>query len=255
MRDALAAVAALDRQMLQAAADEVRELSFGHAALTPSLPRVRDANLIHVAGAAEIAGAAELLAASEEIYGAAPQLRHRKLSFEAAERRRSLAEELDTRGWALTPLSVLAHTGAAVAPSAAAGPVARADIRALDRQLALEQGLGDPVIDQLEELVRRRSEVLEIVAIAGRDERGEPVARADVYLGSDAALIEDVATLKRAQGAGIGAETMSAAIALADERGIDHVCAIAKPDVAEGFYAPLGFARVGGWLEAVLVDD
>jgi GNAT superfamily N-acetyltransferase len=99
------------------------------------------------------------------------------------------------------------------------------------------------------------AEVLEIAAVAGRDERGEPVARADVYLGSDAALIEDVATLKRVRGGGFGAATVRAAIVLARERGADHICAIAEPDVAEGFYAPLGFDPVGGWLEAVLVDD
>jgi hypothetical protein len=156
MSDAIAAVLALNRQMLQAAADQVRELGFGYAVLTPSLPRVFDANLIHVAGTAEVAGVDELLAPSEEMYGAASELRHRKLSFEAADRRRDLADELHARGWKLTPLSVLAKTGPEAPPPASAGPVAREDMRVLDRQLALEQGLGDPLIDQLEELVRRR---------------------------------------------------------------------------------------------------
>jgi GNAT superfamily N-acetyltransferase len=247
---------ALERRIAESVADEAHALPFGYATLTPSLPLVWDLNLVCVDGGAELADAGELAAAADEILGKAPQLAHRKVVLESADRHRTLAEGLKTRGWKLAPLRVLVHRGDSPPATAIAGPARpEENVDALDRELAREQDLPAALVDQLREFSRRSAEAVEHVAVAGRDAGGEPVTLTDVYLDGGVALIEDVATLRRARGRGIGGATVAAAVALARERGADHICLLAEGEVADGFYAPLGFEQAGVRLNAVLTTN
>lgn len=79
-------------------------------------------------------------------------------------------------------------------------------------------------------------------------EDGRPVAAARVYLEGDTARIGRVCVVKSKRGTGLGADLVSAAVALARQQNAARAVLGAQA-YAVGFYARLGFVPYGGVYE------
>ncbi len=66
-----------------------------------------------------------------------------------------------------------------------------------------------------------------------------------MFLRGDIAALEDVATLSRARGRGLGKAAVMGATAAALRLSARAVYLFAEPDVAKRFYFPLGFEQIG----------
>jgi GNAT superfamily N-acetyltransferase len=128
---------------------------------------------------------------------------------------------------------------------------------ALERRMARVAGdrfseLPAALLDQIEDYDRRRARAAERILVVARDDQGWPAALTAAHLAAGTALLEDVATLRRGRGRGLGSAAVRAAVSIVRERGARHVCLTAEPQVADGFYSRLGFETVAECVNCVL---
>ena len=110
-------------------------------------------------------------------------------------------------------------------------------------RLGVEQGLAPDSAAEFDRYDELRARQCARITHGGYDGR-TAMAIADTYLRGDIAVIEDVATLRRAQGRGLGSAAVLGATAAALRLSARAVYLFANPDTAEGFYEPLGFERI-----------
>ena len=89
-----------------------------------------------------------------------------------------------------------------------------------------------------------RAQAAARLAFAGFD-GNTPMALADMYLRGDIAVVEDVATLTRARGHGHARAAVLGATTQALRVSARAVFLYAAPEIARGFYEPLGFEQIG----------
>ncbi len=234
----------LERMMHRAAAERFERVRSGFACANGSLPQVWDASRVQIEPDMPVPTLDELLELAELPAAWEPGLRHRQAYLCDGDEQRELALSLAKRGWHVTELWLMVCR---VAPPPVRGGerIEGPGLQRLKGRLGVEQGLPPESVDQFDRYDRLRGRAAARVAFAGYDGRS-PMALADMYLRGDIAVIEDVATLRRARGRGFGRVAVAAATAGALRLSARAVYLFSAPDVSQGFYEPLGFERIGG---------
>jgi len=236
----------LSRLMQRAASERFEEVRCGYVAANGSLPAVWEASQVRVEPDREPPTLDELLELCELPSRWYRDLKHRYAFIADGPARRELAFSLARRGWDTKELALLISRRRPVRVPTAVRPLNGEAVRRLKGRLGVEHGLPPISAEQFDRYDRMRSQAAMRATMGGLDERGNPGALADLFIRGDIALIEDVATLRRRQGLDMGTAAVLAATAQAFDVGVRAVVLFAEPEVAQGFYAPLGFATIGG---------
>lgn len=221
--------------------DERRPWRGGTAFLTPTLPKVWDANFFRL----EREGNPAAIAAEAARLATEAGLAHATIVVGDEGRAERVRAGLAELGYELTRFLMMRLDGVPEPPDAPTEEVTAEDVAASRRQLTLESFPGDDELaDQLGELDRR------LATIPSRwfavREGGEVVARA--WLRSDGRLaqVEDVATSPSARGRGLARAVVSAAARVAVDEGHDLIFLIAEADeTTPELYRKLGFQPLG----------
>lgn len=243
--DEVLAAFELERHLYRAAATRFERVRPGFVCANETLPMVWDASRVQVEPDCPPPALDELLELAGMPARWQPLLRHRKAFICDGASGRELAYSLARRGWHVSELWLMVVRDRPRRPPAAGRRIDGPGMRRLKGRLGVEQGLPPaaiPQFDRFDELRARAGARLSFAAF----ERGTPLALADAYLRGDVAVIEDVATLSRARGRGLGSAAVAAAVAGLLGLSARAVYLFSAPDVAEGFYRPLGFERIGG---------
>lgn len=243
-RDDLQAARELLAAIDERTVDEVRSWSHGTALLTPSLPKVWDANYFRVddggpIDAAAIATEATEIAAEAGIAYAAIVLEDEDVAHEAGPRLRDLG--FDTTRFALMRLRETPPP-----PDADVGQAGFDEVRSSRREIMLEAfpGSGD-IAGELMELDRRFE-----ASVGGRwfvvREGGVVIARAWLRGENGVGQVEDVATAIAARGRGLARSVVSAAARASVEAGDDVTFVVADADdTTPELYVKTGFEPMG----------
>jgi ribosomal protein S18 acetylase RimI-like enzyme len=227
-----------DRELQERGARRVKRFDRGAALYNHSLPRVYDGNFIRIDDADGLgADGAERLGDSLQA-----ELRHRKLVLPAAAE--ALAEELAARGWSRTRIATMEYRGEREPPAKGAAEIV--DARAI--RGAREAALAD----RDDDLTRQIAEYTERLAAAngGRIfaafDGGEPGAFCALYERDGVGAIDEVTTIGRFRGRGLGNAVVNAALrtSLADGADLTFLNADAD-DWPKQWYERLGFVEVG----------
>jgi GNAT superfamily N-acetyltransferase len=241
----------LERYLYRAAATRFERLPCGFVCANESLPMVWDASRVQVEPDGEVPAVDELLELAALPSTWHPGLRHREAFVFESPAGRELAYSLARRGWHVSELWLMVRRDPPDRVPPAGRRIQGPGMRRLKGRLGVEQGLppaGIPQFDRYDELRGRAGARLSFAGLEG----GAPLALADAYLRGDVAVIEDVATLKRARGRGLGTAAVLAAVQGLLRLSARAVYLFSAPDVAEGFYVPLGFERIGGAFDCQL---
>ena len=160
-----------------------------------------------------------------------------------SEENREVAWSLAREGWDVSELWLLICRVPPKVP-AAAKPVEGEAMRRLKGRLGVEHGLPPDKIAQFDRYDELRARAAAHFAYGGYEE-GRPLSLASMFLRGDIAALEDVATLTRARGRGLGKAAVLGATAAALRLSARAVYLFAEPDVAKRFYLPLGFEQIG----------
>lgn len=241
----------LERMLHRAAATRFEEQECGFVCANEALPLVWDATRVQVEPDAPTPGLDELLALSELPSRWYPTLRHRQAFIADRSSGRELAYSLARRGWQVSELWLMVRRDPPRDVPAEGRAVGGPTMRRLKGRLGVEQGLPPasiPQFDRYDELRARAGARLSFAGFEGTT----PLALADTYLRGDIAAVEDVATLKRAQGRGYGRAAVLAAVKGLLDLSARAVYLFASPETAGGFYEALGFERIAGAWECRL---
>jgi ribosomal protein S18 acetylase RimI-like enzyme/nucleotide-binding universal stress UspA family protein len=224
--------------------DEVRPWSGGSAFVTPSLPKVWDANYLRLdernaAGADALASEAAEIAADAGIDAAT-------IVVEDEDAARGVAPRLRDLGFDTTRLVLMSLRRTPAPPETVVVEPGFDAVAASRREIMLEAFPGDDELgDQLMELDRRLQQT-----VGGRwfavQEGGRVASRA--WLRGDAGVgqVEDVATAIAARGRGLARAVVSAAARASVERGDELTFVIADADeTTPELYRKLGFEAIG----------
>lgn len=241
----------LERYLYRAAATRFERIDAGFVCANESLAMVWDASRLQLEPDCPVPDLEEMLELAEIPSRWHPTLRHREVFIYDSPAGRELAYSVARRGWHVTELHLMVRRDPPRSVPPAGRRIEGPGMRRLKGRLGVEQGLppaGIPQFDRYDELRGRAGARLSFAAF----ERGSPLALADAYLRGDVAVIEDVATLARARGRGLGAAAVLAAVKGLLDLSARAVYLFSAPDVAEGFYVPLGFERIGGAFDCQL---
>jgi ribosomal protein S18 acetylase RimI-like enzyme len=220
------------------AIDERRPWSHGTAFLTPTLPKVWDANYHRLERAG---GDVDAIAAEASTAAVGAGLAHSAIVVTDEALAAPLVARLAELGYEATRFVVMRLSREPEAPALAIEEVSSEDVAAHRRELTLEAFPGDDELaDQLRELDRR------LAAIPSRwfavRERGEILARAWLRSDGRIAQVEDVATTATARGRGLARAVVSTAAGAAVAEGHDLVFLVADADeTTPAMYRKLGF--------------
>ena len=242
----------LERTLHRAAATRFERVPSGFVCANAELPAVWDASRVQVEPDCEPPSPDELRELAERPSQWHPELRHRKAYLHHTHECRELAYSLARDGWQVAELDLMICRAAPARPPAGAKPIGGSGLRRLKGRLGVEQGLPSASVEQFDRYDELRARGAARLAFAGF-EGASPMALADMYLRGDIAVIEDVATLVRARGRGHATAAVLGATAQALRVSARAVYLFATPDVARGFYEPLGFERIGGAWECQLL--
>jgi ribosomal protein S18 acetylase RimI-like enzyme len=230
----------------RALADRVETLPIGEVLLTPSLPRVHDANFVLCGELPAEIGVPELEREAERVMGAAG-LDHRRVNADDEATAARLAPEFKARGWDAQQFLVMTLRRAADRPAdlsivTEVDPAALEGMRteSIGRQPWGEQA----VIGQILERDRRRVRLTNVRAFAVLVD-GRPVSHAFLYRDhSPVAQVEDVETLEECRGRGYARAVVTAAAQAA--AGAELVFLVADAfDSPQELYRKLGFDAAG----------
>jgi GNAT superfamily N-acetyltransferase len=236
---ALAAAVALERTILEGAADEVRVLDTGVALAQPALP---DAALVNQVVADPVAIRA--LGADALVDDLGGRLR---LWVPDDELGRGLAPVLADHGFCGHRDVVLVHDGPHAAGDPDDGGVARAvrrpAARRLEREILGREGARPRDVTRLLVLRDALGAAVPVDHVIAGD-----AAHAAVYAADGVAKVADVATLPRERGRGLAGAAVAHAVARAHAAGHEHVvAALPAQSGLRGAAARLGFRLAGGW--------
>lgn len=231
-----------------AVADRTLDTDWGRAFLTPSLPKVWDATSI----ALEAPGMTidEVVALADEVLGGAG-VEHRTVAVPDAAEGARLAGEIDRApGWELERLEYMVWRGGLPAEAAEAREADIEEAAPLRLELTAEFMPADQpdraeTAAQLVELDRRAS-----TAAGARwflAPGAEPESACQLLSGAGIGQVENVVTLQRARGRGLGKAVTLAATRASLQAGHEVTfVAVDADDWPRLMYARLGYERVGG---------
>ena len=241
----------LERMLHRAAATRFERVPSGFVCANADLPAVWDATRAQVEPDCEPPSLEELRELVERPSSWHPALRHRTAYLAHSSANRELAYSLAREGWQVSELWLMICRAAPAKAPSGARPLGGAALRRLKGRLGVEQGLPPATVEQFDHYDELRARGAARLAFAGF-EGASPMALADMYLRGDIAVIEDVATLVRARGRGYATAAVLGATVQALRVSARAVYLFATPEVARGFYEPLGFERIGGAWECRL---
>jgi hypothetical protein len=242
--DEVLAAFELERLMHRAAATRFERVPSGFVCANAELPMVWDASRVQVEPDCEPPTLEDLRELAELPASWHPELRHREVFLAHNGQNRELAHALAGDGWQVTELWLMICRMPPAQVPAAAKPLTGPSMRRLKGRLGVEQGLPPASVEQFDRYDYLRSQAAARLAFGGF-EGGQPMAMADMYLRGDIAVIEDVATLKRARRRGLARAAVLGATAQALRVSARAVYLFAGPEVARGFYEPLDFEQIG----------
>jgi len=221
------------------AIDERRPWSRGTVFLTPTLPKVWDANYLSLERFDDLdAGAID--AEATEV-GTASGLAHTAVVVADERVGAKLARTLGRLGYETTRFAVMTLRSVPEAPAVEVELVDGAEVAASRRELTLESFPGDEELaDQLAELDRRLATIPSRWFAVRED--GQILARAWLRADGHIAQVEDVATTPTARGRGLARAVVSTAAAVAAEEAHDLTFVIADADeTTPALYRKVGF--------------
>jgi GNAT superfamily N-acetyltransferase len=234
----------LERLLHRAAATRFERVPSGFVCANAELPTVWDASRVQVEPDCEPPTLDALRELAELPATWHPQLRHREVYLAHNGRNRELAYSLAREGWQVSELWLMIRRDAPDRVPPGARPLGGPGLRRLKGRLGVEQGLPPASVEQFDRYDDLRAQAAARLAF-GAGEGGTPLALADMYLRGDIAVIEDVATLKRARNRGYATAAVLGATAQALRVSARAVYLFAAPEVARGLYEPLGFEQIG----------
>lgn len=233
----------LERLMLRASSARFERTPHGFVCANPELWSVWSASRVQV----EPDGAEPTL---DELRDAAalPQrwfgeIEHGAAMVAHTDSNREVAWSLAREGWNVTELWLLICRVPPKVPRAAR-PVEGNAMRRLKGRLGVEHGLPPEMIAQFDRYDQLRARGAALFAYGGY-EGDRPLSMASMFLRGDIAALEDVATLSRARGRGLGRAAVLGATAAALRLSARAVYLFAAPEVARRFYMPMGFEQIG----------
>jgi ribosomal protein S18 acetylase RimI-like enzyme len=239
-------------------AAEARRTTFGWMLLTPAAPLVWALNRAQVVPGAGGLDPAETVTAVEAAHDAAG-LTHRAVDLRSHGDARRLGATLRAAGYVVEELAVLAAEPEALAAAtrprpgrrwtvAPYGPGAGLDVRRAAGSMETSRG----------ELEREQVATQWVLApaegathLVARSDVGEGVGGCVVHRGSLHLEVDDLLTHPAHERSGVGTAILRTVADLALERDVARVTLLADPDsYAAGWYARLGFRRVGRTVQA-----
>jgi GNAT superfamily N-acetyltransferase len=242
---ALERAQAFQHGVARGVADEVRELPFGFALRTPSLPAVHGANGLWVVGLHPGLTATDLAAQADAAAGDDQPYRHVEVREEATARR--LESSFRAEGWRTRHelLMLLAGEPDRVADTGAVREVPLEAIEPVERAVWRDDTAWGPGEDEVRDLVERDRRIGGVVrercfAIVEGD---DPVAFTKLLSDGAVAQVEDVGTAPHARGRGHARALVTHALAVARAEAHEVVFIAADDeDWPKELYARLGFA-------------
>lgn len=228
--------------------ERVERLPWGELVITPSLPRVWDANFAIVEAWEGTAG--ELEREMDRVQAEAG-FSHRKIVIPEEELADRLWPAVSRQGWEFASrYLVMAQRRDPDRPADRGVDIvgAGAEDWASGRKAMIElEGYGsDPeVVDQLLELDRRLARAMDVRHLAAVV-NGRVASYAALYLEGDVAQIEDVATLPAYRDRGLARAVVLEAVSEARRAGAELVFLVAdEDDWPKDLYTRLGFDPIG----------
>ena len=234
----------LERLLHRAAATRFERVPAGFVCANSELPSVWDASRVQVEPDCEPPTLDDLRELAELPATWHPQLRHREVYLSHSGENRELAYSLAREGWQVSELWLMIRRDPPGRIPPGARPLGGVALRRLKGRLGVEQGLPPASVEQFDRYDGLRTRAAARLAF-GAGDASAPMALADMYLRGDIAVIEDVATLKRARNRGYATAAVLGATAQALRVSARAVYLFAAPEVARGFYEPLGFEQIG----------
>lgn len=230
--------------MLKASAARFERTRYGFVCANPDLPSVWDASRVQVEPDGEVPPLDHMRVMAEMPSDWHPGLAHRSAFISHSAENKEVAFSLARESWKVTELWLLICRVPPRVP-ASAKRIEGTGMRRLKGRLGVEQGLPSDQIAQFDRYDDLRARAGAHFAFGGW-EGGRPLSFASMYLRGDIASLEDVATLTRARGRGLGSAAVLGATAAALRLSARAVYLFATPDLARRFYEPLGFEQIGG---------
>lgn len=234
----------LERMLHKAASTRFERTPNGFVCANPDLPSVWSASRVQIEPDGELPSLERMRATAELPSQWHPALRHRTALIAGIDEGRELAFSLARDDWKVSELALMICRRPPNVPRSARR-VEDAAMRRLKGRLGVEHGLPPAQIAQFDRYDALRGRTAALLAYGGF-EGGRALSLASMYLRGDIAVLEDVATLTRARGRGLGKAAVLGATAGALRLTARAVYLFAAPDVARRFYEPLGFERIGG---------
>jgi ribosomal protein S18 acetylase RimI-like enzyme len=241
--DALKRAWRFDRDVDETAAGRVERFESGAAVYSDDLPRVYDANVIRVERGLGRMSADDLESLAEQLQG---ELGHRKLMLPGGEAADALAAELGRRGWSSTRTVVMEYAGPRERDPILAARAEQVDPRAVyGARMAALTGRSTDVQRQVADYTQRMGEAANGRVFASFVD-GEVAAFCALLEGDGLGEIDEVTTLERFRGRGLGTAVVEAALAASFAAGHDLTFLVAAADDWPlDWYARMGFEAIG----------
>ncbi len=233
----------LERLMQKAASARFERTPHGFVCGNPDLWSVWSANRTQVEPDGRPPSLEEMRKMTEQPSEWFPALRHRTALLSHTEENREVAWSLAREGWDVTELWLMICRAPPRIP-AVAKPVEGAMMRRLKGRLGVENGLPPDKVEQFDRYDQLRAKAAARFAFGGYED-GRPLSMASMFLRGDIAALEDVSTLSRARGRGLGKAAVMGATAAALRLSARAVYLFAEPETAKRFYMPMGFEQIG----------
>ncbi len=233
----------LERLMQKAAATRFERTPHGFVCANPELRSVWSASRVQVEPDGRPPTLEEMRDLAELPSRWHPELHHRTALISHSDENREVAWSLAREGWDVSELWLLICRVPPRVPPVAR-PVEGVAMRRLKGRLGVEHGLPPDKIAQFDRYDELRARAAAHFAYGGY-EQGRSLSLASMFLRGDIAALEDVATLTRARGRGLGKAAVLGATAAALRLSARAVYLFAAPEVAKRFYMPMGFEQIG----------
>lgn len=242
-------VIAFERDLRRRSSHREQHFRAGAALFRDELPRVWDANVVHLTATTGTLVAAELVAEAERLQDG---LAHRKVIVDDDELGADLAPGMRALGWQVRPMGIMVHRR----------PLDRPPDRRLAREITLDELLavraqalraepygGDP------ETVRQILAADRALAGPGRARHLGGPARGDLacfltlYSDGPTALLQSMVTLGSARGRGLARAAMALGVELAAAHGhtLTGLATVDEVPWLRAVYTRMGFDLVGRW--------
>ncbi|MGQ0841233.1 GNAT family N-acetyltransferase [Actinokineospora sp.] len=239
---ALRRIGAFEERFAKVQATDVVDLGWGYALLQAHYPASWHHNRVVVTGPVP---AAEVVAAADEVLGGAG-LAHRLVQVNEDARGAEFTAAFDKAGYQTHERIVtMIHSG--VLPARDTGRVEAitfAELRPSLRQDWQADYPQDPadVITQLTDRVLLYAQGADVTFLAVRDDRGEVLARGELYVADGLAQFENLITRPESRGSGFARALVTEALHRSREAGADLCYLIAEAtDWPRAWYRRMGY--------------